>query len=105
MLEKGLNPKLLVDTLKKDLVDIHPAASSFPLLLDKVRHNPNQSMNDSFEYSKQKWDKNHKTSEFKVGDLIPVSTLGFNTIKGPKKLKVPFDHLLLKPFMGQMQYR
>ncbi|MBW0567088.1 hypothetical protein O181_106803 [Austropuccinia psidii MF-1] len=38
MLEKGWNPKLPVDTLRKDLVDIHPTASSFKLLLDKVRH-------------------------------------------------------------------
>ncbi|MBW0579884.1 hypothetical protein O181_119599 [Austropuccinia psidii MF-1] len=29
MLEKGWNPKLPVDTLKKDLVDIHPTSSSF----------------------------------------------------------------------------
>ncbi|MBW0545497.1 hypothetical protein O181_085212 [Austropuccinia psidii MF-1] len=34
MLEKGCNPKLPVDTLKKDLVDIHPASSRFKLLLD-----------------------------------------------------------------------
>ncbi|MBW0565865.1 hypothetical protein O181_105580 [Austropuccinia psidii MF-1] len=38
MLEKGWNPKLPVDTLKKDLVDIHSAASSFKLFIDKVRH-------------------------------------------------------------------
>ncbi|MBW0517781.1 hypothetical protein O181_057496 [Austropuccinia psidii MF-1] len=38
MLEKGLNPQLPVDNLKKDLVDIHPTASSFNLCLDKVRH-------------------------------------------------------------------
>ncbi|MBW0557414.1 hypothetical protein O181_097129 [Austropuccinia psidii MF-1] len=36
MLEKQWNPKLPVDTLKKDLVDIHPTGSSFKLLLDKV---------------------------------------------------------------------
>ncbi|MBW0582423.1 hypothetical protein O181_122138, partial [Austropuccinia psidii MF-1] len=29
MLEKGWNPRLPYDTLKKDLVDIHPTASSF----------------------------------------------------------------------------
>ncbi|MBW0516654.1 hypothetical protein O181_056369 [Austropuccinia psidii MF-1] len=29
MLEKGWNPKLPVDTLKKDLVDIHTTSSSF----------------------------------------------------------------------------
>ncbi|MBW0556906.1 hypothetical protein O181_096621 [Austropuccinia psidii MF-1] len=48
MLEKGWNPKLPVDTLKKYLVDIHPTPSSFKLLLDKVRNHANQSMNDSF---------------------------------------------------------
>ncbi|MBW0546581.1 hypothetical protein O181_086296 [Austropuccinia psidii MF-1] len=41
MLEKGWKPKLPVDTLKKDLVDIHPSSSSFKLFLDKVRHNAN----------------------------------------------------------------
>ncbi|MBW0537124.1 hypothetical protein O181_076839 [Austropuccinia psidii MF-1] len=87
MLEKGWNLKLPVDTFKKDLVDIHPNASSFKLLLHKVRHHAKQSMNDAFEYSKEKWDKTHKHPEFKVGDLIIVSTLNFNNIKGPKKLK------------------
>ncbi|MBW0548063.1 hypothetical protein O181_087778 [Austropuccinia psidii MF-1] len=47
-------------------------------------------MNDAFEYAKQKWDKSHKTPEFNVGDLILVSTLSFNNIKGPKKLKDSF---------------
>ncbi|MBW0569014.1 hypothetical protein O181_108729 [Austropuccinia psidii MF-1] len=54
MLEQGCNPELPVDTLKKDLVDIHTTASGFRLLLDKVRHHANQSMNDAFEYAKQK---------------------------------------------------
>ncbi|MBW0569018.1 hypothetical protein O181_108733 [Austropuccinia psidii MF-1] len=82
MLEKGWNPKLPFDTLKKDLVDIHPAASSFKLFLDKLRNHANQSMNDAFEYAKQKWDKSHKTPEFKVGDLVLASTLKFNNIEG-----------------------
>ncbi|MBW0590239.1 hypothetical protein O181_129954 [Austropuccinia psidii MF-1] len=90
MLEKGWNPKLPVDTLKKDLVDIHPNTSSFKLFLDKVRHHANQGMNDAFDYAKQKWDKSHKIPEFKVGDLILVSTLNFNNIKVPKKLKDSF---------------
>ncbi|MBW0546972.1 hypothetical protein O181_086687 [Austropuccinia psidii MF-1] len=87
MLEKGWNPKLPVNTLKKDLVDINPAASIFKLLLDKVRHHAKQSMNDAFEYDKQKWDKSHKNPELKVGDLILFSTLNFKNIKGTKKLK------------------
>ncbi|MBW0585845.1 hypothetical protein O181_125560 [Austropuccinia psidii MF-1] len=35
MLEKRWNPTLPVDTLRKDLVDIHQAASSFKLFLIK----------------------------------------------------------------------
>ncbi|MBW0526847.1 hypothetical protein O181_066562 [Austropuccinia psidii MF-1] len=72
MLEKGWNPKLPVDTLKKDLLGIHPTASSFKLLLDKVRNHAKQSMTDAFEYAKQKCDKSHNHTEFKVGDLILV---------------------------------
>ncbi|MBW0512545.1 hypothetical protein O181_052260 [Austropuccinia psidii MF-1] len=45
---KGWNPKLPVDTLKKDLVDIHPFASIFKLFLDKVRNHANQITNDAF---------------------------------------------------------
>ncbi|MBW0554795.1 hypothetical protein O181_094510 [Austropuccinia psidii MF-1] len=90
MLEKGWNPKLPVDTLKKYLVYIHPTASIVKLLLDKVNHHAKQRMNYSFEYSKQKWDKIHKNPEFKVGDLILVSTLNLKNIKGPKKLKDSF---------------
>ncbi|MBW0575216.1 hypothetical protein O181_114931 [Austropuccinia psidii MF-1] len=44
-------------------------------------------MDDAFDYAKQKWDKSHKVPDFKVGDLVLVSTLNFNNIKGPKKLK------------------
>ncbi|MBW0501025.1 hypothetical protein O181_040740 [Austropuccinia psidii MF-1] len=91
MLEKGRNPKLPVDTLKKYLVDIHPIPSIFELLLDKVRKHAIISMNYAFKYAKQKWHKSHKNPEFKVGDLILVSTLSFNHIKGPKRLKDSFS--------------
>ncbi|MBW0522149.1 hypothetical protein O181_061864 [Austropuccinia psidii MF-1] len=101
MLEKGRNHKLPVDILKKDLVDIHPNSSSFKLVFDKVRHHANQIMNNAFEYGKQKWDKSHKSPEFKVGDLILVSTLSFNNNKGPNKLKDSFaGTLIIKAFHG-----
>ncbi|MBW0530396.1 hypothetical protein O181_070111 [Austropuccinia psidii MF-1] len=44
-------------------------------------------MNNAFEYAKQNWEKRHKVPEFKVGVLVLVSTLNFDIIKGPKKLK------------------
>ncbi|MBW0575695.1 hypothetical protein O181_115410 [Austropuccinia psidii MF-1] len=90
MLEKGWNPRIPYDTLKKDLVDIHPTASSFKVILDKERSHENRCMQDSFKYAKERWDKGHKPPDFKIGDLVLVSTLIFNHIKGPKKLKDSF---------------
>ncbi|MBW0506343.1 hypothetical protein O181_046058 [Austropuccinia psidii MF-1] len=52
MLEKGWNPRLPCDTLKKDLVDIHPTASNFKIMLDKARNHSNRCMQDSFKYAK-----------------------------------------------------
>ncbi|MBW0544921.1 hypothetical protein O181_084636 [Austropuccinia psidii MF-1] len=95
MLEKGWNPKIPVDTLKKDSVDINPTASRFMLFIDKLRHHANQRMNDAFEYAKYKWDKSQKNPQFKVGDLILVSTLNFNNIRGPKR----FEDSFVGPFI------
>ncbi|MBW0512106.1 hypothetical protein O181_051821 [Austropuccinia psidii MF-1] len=87
LLEKGWNPRLPAETLRKDFIYIHPTASSFKIILDKVKHHEKQSMNDAFDYAKQKWDNSHKVPDFKLGDLVLVSTLNFNNIKGPNKLK------------------
>ncbi|MBW0560902.1 hypothetical protein O181_100617 [Austropuccinia psidii MF-1] len=87
MLEKGWNPRLSADTLRKDLIGIHPTSSSFKVMVDKVKHSEKQSMNDAFQSAKQKWDKSHKVQDFKIGYLALVSTLNFNNIKGPKKIK------------------
>ncbi|MBW0489114.1 hypothetical protein O181_028829 [Austropuccinia psidii MF-1] len=38
MLEKGWNSILLEDTLTKYIMYIHPTASSFNIMLDKVKH-------------------------------------------------------------------
>ncbi|MBW0519412.1 hypothetical protein O181_059127 [Austropuccinia psidii MF-1] len=87
MLEKGWNPRLPEDTLRKDLIEIHPTASRFKIILVKVKHHEKNSINDAFDYEKQKWDNSHKVPDFKVGDLVLILTLNFNNIKGSKKLK------------------
>ncbi|MBW0576413.1 hypothetical protein O181_116128 [Austropuccinia psidii MF-1] len=87
MLEKGWNPRLPEDTLRKDFIDIHPTASNFKVMLDKVKHHAKQSMNDYFQCVKQKWDKSHKLPDFKVGDSVLVSILNLNNIKVPQKVK------------------
>ncbi|MBW0491426.1 hypothetical protein O181_031141 [Austropuccinia psidii MF-1] len=87
MLEKGWNPRLPEDTLQKELIDIHPTASRIKITIDKVKHHAKQSLDYAFDYAKQKWDKSHKVPDFKVGDLVLVSTLNFDKIKRPKELK------------------
>ncbi|MBW0512038.1 hypothetical protein O181_051753 [Austropuccinia psidii MF-1] len=91
MLEKGWNPRLPYETLKKDLVDIPPIASILKLMLDKARHHANRCMQDSFKYSKGRWDKSNAPPDYKAGDLVLVSTLYFNNVKGPKRLKDSFE--------------
>ncbi|MBW0544542.1 hypothetical protein O181_084257 [Austropuccinia psidii MF-1] len=73
VLKKCWNPRLPYDTLKKDLVDIHPTASSFKIMIDKARHHANRCMQDYFKYSKERWYKSHKPPDLKIGDLVLVS--------------------------------
>ncbi|MBW0518720.1 hypothetical protein O181_058435 [Austropuccinia psidii MF-1] len=42
------------------------------------------------EYNKQRWDKLHMEPDFKEGDQVLVSTLSFNNLKGPKKMRDSF---------------
>ncbi|MBW0521956.1 hypothetical protein O181_061671 [Austropuccinia psidii MF-1] len=90
VLEKGWNPRLPQDTLRKDLVELHPTDASFKGMLDKARKHAIRFIEDSFAYAKGKWDKSHATPDFKVGDLVLVSTTKLNNIKGCKDLKDSF---------------
>ncbi|MBW0491826.1 hypothetical protein O181_031541 [Austropuccinia psidii MF-1] len=60
-------------------------------MLDKARHHANRCMQDFFKYERERWDKSDKPPDFKIGDLVLVSTLNFNNIRGPKKLKDSFS--------------
>ncbi|MBW0502327.1 hypothetical protein O181_042042 [Austropuccinia psidii MF-1] len=87
---EGWNPNLPQDCLRKDLVEIHPTAAIFKGMLEKAKKYVVRCMEDSFAYSKDKWDKSHATEYFKVEDLVLVSMTKFNNIKGCKKLKDSF---------------
>ncbi|MBW0567336.1 hypothetical protein O181_107051 [Austropuccinia psidii MF-1] len=91
ILEKVWNPKLPQASLRKELVEIHPTSASFKGMLDKATKHAVRCMEDSFAYAKDIWDKSHATPDFKVGDLVLVSTTNFNNIKGYKKLKDSFS--------------
>ncbi|MBW0566998.1 hypothetical protein O181_106713 [Austropuccinia psidii MF-1] len=60
-------------------------------MLERARKHAERCMEDSFAYSKDKWDKSHSTTDFKVGDLVLLSTTSFNNIKECQKLKDSFE--------------
>ncbi|MBW0478697.1 hypothetical protein O181_018412 [Austropuccinia psidii MF-1] len=91
ILEKGCNPKLPQDSLRKYLVEIHSTASIFKGMLEQARKYEVRCMEDSFAYSKYKWDQSLATPDFKVLDLVLVSTTNFNNIKGCIKHKYSFE--------------
>ncbi|MBW0592900.1 hypothetical protein O181_132615 [Austropuccinia psidii MF-1] len=71
-------------------------------MLDKASKHAVRCMEDSFAYAKDKWDKSHATPDFKVGDLVLVSTTNFNNIKGCKKLKDSFaGPFVIKALYGE----
>ncbi|MBW0500214.1 hypothetical protein O181_039929 [Austropuccinia psidii MF-1] len=90
IVEKGWNPRIPQDHLRKELVEINPTAASFKGILDKARKHTVRCMDDSFAYAKDKWDKSHATPDIKVGDLVLVSTTNSNKIKGCIMLKNSF---------------
>ncbi|MBW0506185.1 hypothetical protein O181_045900 [Austropuccinia psidii MF-1] len=77
VLEKGWNPKLPQDSLRRYLVELHPRAASFKGMLEKARKHA-------------------------VRDLVIVSTTNFNNIKGCKKLKDSFEEpFVIKALCGE----
>ncbi|MBW0514609.1 hypothetical protein O181_054324 [Austropuccinia psidii MF-1] len=87
LVEKGWNPLLPVDHLKKDYITIHPTEKDFHDMWKKACDTAARCIAEEKEYNKHRYDKTHKEPDFKEGDKVPVSTLNFNDIKGPKKMR------------------
>ncbi|MBW0546867.1 hypothetical protein O181_086582 [Austropuccinia psidii MF-1] len=54
ILEKGRNPKLPQNSLRKDLIEIHPTDSSSKGMLERAAKHEVRFMEDSFAYAKDK---------------------------------------------------
>ncbi|MBW0505009.1 hypothetical protein O181_044724 [Austropuccinia psidii MF-1] len=106
ILEKRCNPKLPQYSLRNHWLEKNPPVSSFKVMLDKAINNEVRCMEDSFAYAKDKWDQSHATPDFKVGDLVPVSTTNFNKIKGCKMLKDSYaGPFVIKAPMAKMKLK
>ncbi|POV94569.1 hypothetical protein PSHT_16136 [Puccinia striiformis] len=90
LLEKGWLPNLPRDFLKRDLVDIHPTAVTYATMFEKAWLHAARSIEAAVAYNKDRWDKTHKEPDFKVGDLVLISTANFNNLSGPRKVRDQF---------------
>ncbi|MBW0576597.1 hypothetical protein O181_116312 [Austropuccinia psidii MF-1] len=90
LVEKGWNPLLPVDHLKKNLLTIHPTATDFHDMLKRAFETAARCIDEAKEYNKQRWDKTHMEPDFKEGDQVLVSTVNFHNSKGPKKMRDSF---------------
>ncbi|MBW0539112.1 hypothetical protein O181_078827 [Austropuccinia psidii MF-1] len=90
LVEKGWNPLFPVDNLKKNLLTIHPIAKYFHEMSKRACEIAAKHISQVKEYNKQRWDKSHMEPDFKEGDQVLVSTLNFNNLKGPKKMRDSF---------------
>ncbi|MBW0484678.1 hypothetical protein O181_024393 [Austropuccinia psidii MF-1] len=86
LVEKGWNPLLPADHLKKNLLTIHPTAKDFHEMWKSDCDTAAKCMADVKEYNKQRWEKSHMKPDFKEGDQVLVSTLRFTNIKGTTKM-------------------
>ncbi|MBW0502912.1 hypothetical protein O181_042627 [Austropuccinia psidii MF-1] len=90
VVEKGWNPLLPVDHLKRNLLTIHPTARDFHEMWKKACETASRCIAEAKKYNKQRWDKTHMEPDFKEGVQALVSTLNFNDLQGPKKMRDSF---------------
>ncbi|MBW0521371.1 hypothetical protein O181_061086 [Austropuccinia psidii MF-1] len=106
LVEKWWNPPLPVDQLKKNLLTIHPTAKHFHDMWKGVCDTASRFIAEAKEYIKQRWDKSHMEPHFKEGDQVLVSTLNFNNLKGPRKMRDSFvGPFIIMKLIGKMQWR
>ncbi|MBW0491080.1 hypothetical protein O181_030795 [Austropuccinia psidii MF-1] len=90
LVKKGWNPLLPVDHLKKNLQTIHPTAKDFHDMWKRYCETASKCIAEAQEYKKKRYDKTHMEPDFKEGDQVLVSTLNFNILKVPQKMRYSF---------------
>ncbi|MBW0534136.1 hypothetical protein O181_073851 [Austropuccinia psidii MF-1] len=90
LVEKGCHPLLPVDHLKKNFLTIHPTSKEFHDMWKRACDTAAKCIAEAKEYNKQRWDKSLMEPDFKEGDQVLVSTLNFNNLRGPKKMRDSF---------------
>ncbi|MBW0508850.1 hypothetical protein O181_048565 [Austropuccinia psidii MF-1] len=90
LVEKPWNPSFHVDQLKKNVLTIHPTAKYFHEIWKRECDIAAKCIAEAKEYNKQRYEKKRMETDFKEGDQVLVSTLNFNNLKRPKKMRYSF---------------
>ncbi|MBW0566924.1 hypothetical protein O181_106639 [Austropuccinia psidii MF-1] len=69
---------------------IHPTSKDFHDMWKMACDTAAKFIAEAKEHNKQRWDKSHMEPDFKEGDQVLVSTLNFNNLKGPNKMRDSF---------------
>jgi hypothetical protein len=89
-LERGWIPHLPKDAMLSKMVALHPTAESFRTMMDLAKRKAADSVHAAATYNAERWDKTHHKMDLKVGDLVLISTVNFNTLGGNQKLRDNF---------------
>ncbi|MBW0522188.1 hypothetical protein O181_061903 [Austropuccinia psidii MF-1] len=68
VVEKGWNPLLPVDHLKKNLLTIHPTAIDFHDMWKRAWNTATKCIPEAKEYNKKRWDMTHMKPDFEEED-------------------------------------
>ncbi|MBW0570851.1 hypothetical protein O181_110566 [Austropuccinia psidii MF-1] len=90
LVERGWNPLLPVDHLKRNLLTIQSTAKDLHEMWKRACVTAAKCISAAKEYNKKRWDKSHKEPDFKEGDQVLVSTLSFNNLRGSKIMNDSF---------------
>ncbi|MBW0475067.1 hypothetical protein O181_014782 [Austropuccinia psidii MF-1] len=90
IIEKGWNPPLPVDYLKKILLSIHHTAKGFQTMWKTEFENVEKYIAEAKLWNKQRYDKSHQDPDFKEVDQVLISKLNFKLLKGADKMRGSF---------------
>ncbi|MBW0529884.1 hypothetical protein O181_069599 [Austropuccinia psidii MF-1] len=90
LVEKGWNPLLPVNHLKKNLLTLHQTASNFHDMWKSTCDTAAKCIAETNKYHKQRWDKSYMEPDLEEGDQVRGTTLNFNSLKAPKKMRDSF---------------
>ncbi|MBW0471500.1 hypothetical protein O181_011215 [Austropuccinia psidii MF-1] len=85
-----MEPLISCRSPEENILTIHSTAKEFHDMWKRAGDTAAKCIAEAKEYNKKRYDKTHMEPGFKEGDQVLVSTLNFNNINRPKKIKDSF---------------